>query len=153
VNGGKTVKGCSNCGKPALYRIGNVYLCVECNLKHEQALLLDFQRNAALLNYLRAQMDSVTGLSGLSPMIRIPQPIVQQRPITFNNINVDNSIVGSISTAQVQQIDVAMDSIRAGGNEEFANQLKSFTQAILESNEINHEVRAELVEGLSFICS
>ena len=147
------MKGCSNCGKPALYRIGNVYLCVECNWKHEQAQQLEFQRNAAFLNFLGAQMDSISGLPGFSPQIRIPNPVIHQGPITFNNIDVDNSVVGSINTAQVKQIDVTMDNIRAGGNEEFANQLKSFTQTMLESNEISSELRDELVEGLSFISS
>ncbi len=147
------MKKCSNCGKPALYEIGNVYLCVDCNWKHEQTRQMEFQRQAAMVNYLSAHMDSITGLPGLSPMINIPQPVVHQRAISFNNIKVDNSIVGSINTAQVKQIDVTMDNIRTGGNKEIADNLKSFTQAVLESNEINAELRNELIEGISFISS
>jgi len=98
-------------------------------------------------------MDSISGLPGLSPQIRIPTPVIHQGSITFNNIDIDDSVIGSINTAQVKQIDVTMDNIRAGGNKDFANRLKSFTQAVLKSNEINSELRNELVEGLSFISS
>ncbi len=79
--------------------------------------------------------------------------MVHQAAINFNNIKVDRSVVGAVNTAQVKQIDVTMDNIRAGGNEELANHLKDFTQAVLEANEINAELRDELIEGLSFISS
>jgi hypothetical protein len=46
-----------------------------------------------------------------------------------------------------------MYNIRTGGNKELSDNLKSFTQAVLESNEINAELRDELIESISFISS
>ena len=149
------MKNCSSCGNPAIMQIGGgkVYLCVDCYQKLEQARHSQFADSAALLNFLSAQMDSITGLPGIYPRIQIPNPVVQRGPVTFNNIDIDNSVVGSINTAQVKQLDATVGNIRIGGNEELANQLKKFTEAVLKVEELNAELRDELIEGLSFISS
>jgi hypothetical protein len=106
---------CSQCGKPAIISIGGNPLCVDCNLKFEQAQQIEFIRNATVLNNLSAEMEVATGIPGLCPRIEIPKPPpLQQSPVTFNNIRVDSSVIGSINTGQVKQIDVSMDNIKAG---------------------------------------
>jgi hypothetical protein len=65
---------CSQCGKPALVQIGDVALCVDCNLKFEQARQMEFIRNATFMNYLLSEMEVISGLLGLYPRIQIPRP-------------------------------------------------------------------------------
>lgn len=144
---------CSQCGKPAMYKMGENYLCLDCNLKFEQAQQLQYLRNVSTLNFLLAQMESITGIPGTFPRFEVPKPIISQGPMNFSNIRVDNSVVGSINTGQVKQIDVAMDNIKNGGNEELANSLKTFTEAILAEKQLTAELRNELIEQLSFISS
>jgi len=40
--------------------------------------------------------------------------------MTFHNIHVQGSVVGAINTGQVQQIDVAIDHIKLGGDQALA---------------------------------
>ena len=147
------MKQCSSCGKPALFGIGDVYLCVDCNFKLEQAQQMRFQRDAALLNYLAGQAEAVTGLYGTQPRIQIPQVTSQQGSVTFNNIIMNESIAGSINQAQLQAVDATVSDIKMGGNDDLANHLKDFTQAVLDIKELDKQLREELIEALSFISS
>lgn len=143
---------CSQCGKPAIISIDGVPLCVDCNLKFEQAQQIEFIRNATILNNLSAEMEVATGLPGLCPRIEIPKPTpFHQGPVTFNNIKADSSVIGSINTGQVKQIDVAMDNIKAGGNEPLVDSLAKFTEAVLAEKELETKLRGELIEQLSFV--
>jgi len=144
---------CSQCGKPAIVRVGANYLCVDCNLKFEQAQLLEHYRDVTMLNFLTAQAESVIGIPGVLPRYEVLRPVIYQGTTSFNNIKVDNSVVGSINTGQVRQIDVAMDNIKIAGNEQLASLLKEFTEAVLAEKQLTAELRNELVEQLSFISS
>ena len=95
----------------------------------------------------------MVGLPDSSPKISIPQPIIHQGQTTLNNITVSESVLGSINTAQVKQIDVAMDNIRVGGNSDLSDQLKTFTQSVINSNDLQADFKKELIESLSFIAS
>jgi len=144
---------CSQCEKPAIYKVGENYLCLDCNLKFEQAQQLQYLRNVSTLNFLLGQMESITGIPGTFPRFAVPKAVISQGPMNFSNIRVDNSVVGSINTGQVKQIDVAMDNIKNGGNEELANSLKTFTEEVLAEKQLTAQLRDELIEHLSFISS
>jgi hypothetical protein len=73
--------------------------------------------------------------------------------VTFNNIKVDSSVIGSINTGQVKQIDISMDNIKAGGNAPLVDSLKKFTEAVISEKELNDKTRGELIEQLSFVAS
>jgi hypothetical protein len=108
----------------------------------------------ANINMLEAEMEVATGFPGSCPRIEIQKPPpLHQGPVTFNNIKVDSSVIGSINTGQVEQINVAMDNIKAGGNDELANSIKQFTKAVLAEKELNAKSRGELIEQLSFVAS
>ena len=53
---------CGQCGKPAIVKVGDVPLCVDCNLKYEQAQEMEIQRHRTELDYLADYMESVTGV-------------------------------------------------------------------------------------------
>src|SRR5262245_15024705 len=74
--------------------------------------------------------------------------------MTFNNIQVsNNSSVGAINTGQAHAIDAAITLIHEKIDPNLSTAIKQFTQAVIDSNEINAETRAELIEQISFLTS
>lgn len=147
---------CGQCGRPAIGSVNGVNLCVDCYSRFQAANTEQMRHSMAMMNYLTDQMDDITGLGGLyrSPRIQVPppSPIVASRgPMTFHNINVQGSVVGAINTGQVQQIDVAIDHIKLGGNAALAETLKQFTEAVLADTKINAEGKKDILEQLSFL--
>jgi len=111
---------------------------------------------AAMMNYLTGQAEAVTGVYGVLPRIQMPQPppvIKQEGDITLNNINVENSVIGAINTGNISQIDVSLTNIKNCGNEDLAENLKKFTEAILNTEEISPQIKNEIIEQLSFLSS
>jgi hypothetical protein len=104
-----------------------------------------------MINYLRDSISATFGLPPQGPRLQVSQPIIQNAPVTHNHINVDRSIIGSINTAQVERIEVAMNDIKNNGNNEVSEALKSLTEAVISSNEVQAEIRDQLVEQLAFI--
>lgn len=142
---------CNQCGKPAVFVVGQNPLCVDCNLKVQQAFSLQNARYVQEMNYLTEEMESITGLSGSLPSYRIPQPIIHQGAINYHNIKVNNSVIGAINTGDVQNIDVTMDYIKASGNEELVQELKIFTEAVINEVKINQDSKNHIIEQLSFL--
>jgi len=79
--------------------------------------------------------------------------MVHQGPLTFHNIKVDQSVVGSINTGEVQRIDVAMDRIKISGNEELVKILKKFTEAVIAETKLDAELKNHIIEQISFLAS
>ena len=148
---------CNQCGKPAIVKIGEHPLCVDCYLKLRQADQFQLDALTRDLNFLMDQMEMTTGLYGFLPRYQVPRPPIQatvvNQPMTFNNINVDRSVVGSINTGDVKKIDVAMDHIKQSGADDVAMGIKELTEAIIASNEVQDQTRNELIEQLSFLTS
>ena len=144
---------CGQCGKTAIVQINDVPLCVDCNLKFEQAQELYIQRERAELDHLADQMEYMTGVSGAIPRYGRPQRPVQTGPVTFNNIHVDRSIVGAINTGAIAKLDVAMTGAHnmGGRAEELATALRNLTQAVLDSAALQIETKNEIIEDLAFI--
>lgn len=146
---------CANCGKGAVLAAGpqNTPLCVDCYLKLVQAIQI---QNAMLMeeaNNIMAEMEAVVGLPGVLPRYKVPQPIIRQGPVTFNNINVANSVVGSINTGQVKRIDVAMDRIKISGDNDLVRALKEFSEAVINDRQLDADLKNELIEQIGFISS
>jgi hypothetical protein len=142
---------CCQCGKQAIVSISGNPLCVDCNLKLEQANKMRNDYYAQEINYLTEQMEAVTGIYGALPRYRISQPIVQQGALTFHNIKVNNSVVGAINTGNIKNIDIAMSNIKTGGNEVLANEITKFTQAIIDDKKADEGLKNEILEHISFI--
>jgi len=71
--------------------------------------------------------------------------------MTFHNIHVQGSVVGAINTGQVQQIDVAIDHIKLGGDQALAQSLAQFAEALLADTELRENDKKEILEQLSFL--
>jgi hypothetical protein len=144
---------CVQCGKPAIVLVGNNPLCVDCNLKLQQAINMQNERLVQEMNYLTDMIETTVGIYGALPRYKVTQPVIHKGDLTFHNINVSKSIVGSINTGNVQSIDVAMSHIKTSGNEELAKVLGEFTQAVINDTAINTELKNQIIEQLSFLIS
>lgn len=148
-------KKCSQCGNAeAIYEMNGHLLCLNCAYKIKQIDHMERVANMQQMNFLLGQAEAVTGLYGLYPKYQIPEapPIInQQGDITLHNINVEKSVIGSINTGNIGQIDVALSNIKNGGDNELANNIKEFTEAVLASTELTIEIKNEIIEQLSFL--
>jgi len=144
---------CSQCDKPAIVQIGNNPLCVDCNLKLQQAIKIRNDMLAEEMNYLTEQMETTVGLYGILPRYKITQPVVHQGDLTFNNIRVDKSIIGTINTGNIQSIDMTMSNIKISGDEQLAKAIGEFTQAVINETKVSMETRNQILEQLSFLTS
>jgi hypothetical protein len=88
------VPSCSQCGRPAIALVGDndIPLCVDCYHKLVQATKTKDEMLVRELNYLSDMMEVMTGVHGILPRYRTPQPIVHQGPIT--SIRIDRSMEG-----------------------------------------------------------
>ncbi|MGA2171523.1 MAG: hypothetical protein ABSG82_00735 [Sedimentisphaerales bacterium] len=148
-------KSCSQCGKsPAIYQIADHLLCLDCAYKAEQINEIKLTQCMRDINWLMGQMEVATGLPGLcGPRYELPKPppILNSGNLTFNNINVEKSVIGAVNTGNIGQIDISLSNIKNGGNEELATVLKEFTEAILRSVELTDSLKNEILEHLSFL--
>ena len=144
---------CGQCGKPAIFQVGDVPLCVDCNLKFEQAQEMYIQRERAELDHLADYMESVTGVAGVIPRYSKPQTPIQTGPVTFNNIRVDRSIVGAINTAAMGKLDIVMTNARnlGEGGQKISDALQKLTQAVVDSTELRAATKNEVIENLDFV--
>jgi hypothetical protein len=146
---------CSQCKNQAVWIINEAPLCVECYSKFVQAWQAQMNIYMQDINYLTDSMESTVGLYGILPRYRVPQPIHyhNQGKQVYNTINVDNSVIGSINTGKVKQIEVAMNHINNLGNEELASALKELTEKIISSSDLNINLKNEIIEQISFLSS
>jgi hypothetical protein len=143
---------CSQCNRPAVGQLGNGQpLCVEHYSMISAAMSEQQRNNMAMMNYYRDQIHETFGLPPPDARINIPRPIINQSPVTYNNISIDRSVVGAVNTAQVDRIDVAMDNIKNGGNDEINKAIKALTEAVIKSSELEGKERKQLVEELAFL--
>ena len=144
---------CSQCGKPAIISVDNNPLCVDCYLKFQQAMQIQDTMYVQEMNYLTDMMEATVGLYGVLPKYKVRQPVVHQSPLTFHNIKVDQSVIGSINTGEVQRIDVAMSHIKTSGNEQLVKALKEFTEAVIAETKLDAELKNQIIEQISFLTS
>jgi len=144
---------CSQCGKPAIISVDNNPLCVDCYLKFQQAMQIQDNMYVQEMNYLTDMMEATVGLYGVLPKYKVRQPVVHQSPLTFHNIKVDQSVIGSINTGEVQRIDVAMSHIKSSGNEQLVRALKEFTEAVIAETKLDAELKNQIIEQISFLTS
>lgn len=143
---------CNQCNRDAVVQLGNgLPLCVE-HYYMMSAVMNEQQRNnMAMINYLRDQIHETMGAPPPTARINIPRPVINSSPITYNNISIDRSVVGSVNTAQVDRIDVAMSNIKNSGHDDVSAAIKVLTETIIKSSELQDKERKQLVEELAFL--
>jgi len=144
---------CNQCGKPAVAVVANNPLCVDCLLKLQQAIQIQDARYVQEMNYLIDSMEATVGLYGVLPKYQVPQPIIHQGALTFHNIKVDQSVIGSINTGEAKRIDVCISHIKTSGNKELVKALKDFTEAIIAETKLSNDLKNQILEQTSFLTS
>jgi hypothetical protein len=145
---------CSQCKKSeALVPYGEHLLCLNC---YERLMKIEtdkYNMLAAEENRLMDEMDAVTGVYGVTPRIKLlnTMPLVDNRKITYNNIKVDNSVIGAINTGEIKQLDVSIDYLKNKGHEELAQQIQELTETILNWQEKDDILKGQLLEQLNFL--
>src|SRR5713101_3585461 len=96
---------CIQCGKPAIVKYDFGLLCVDCNLKFQQANDIAVGRLERQINFLMDEMEMVAGvrLGGGRFPERKP-PIVHTGNMDIRPIVLSNSVVGNINQGTVQNL-------------------------------------------------
>lgn len=147
---------CQQCGRPATIRIANdqgeLYLCIDCNLKLVQAEAIEFHQTAQQFNLVANAFEAAAGLPGLVPRMRVPPaPPVPITNMNVNNFNVNNSVLGVLNTGSIQSVDNAITVLKQSGVDEMASAISKLTQAVIDAKDISGELKNRVVETLSFI--
>jgi hypothetical protein len=121
-------------------------------LKLEQATSLRHAQLASLYNQALDDIDDIVGLPSTGGRIYIPPPpAINAGQTTYNNIQVDNSVVGAINTGNIEKLDVMMSVMRDANNQELADALQQLTQAILDTPDLQPNDKDFALEWLSFL--
>lgn len=145
---------CSQCGKPAVVRLGGKGhpLCVDCNLKFEQAQSLEFDRLARQYNLAVGQIEATVGFPGTLPRFAPPpQRVYHLGDTTLNNIRIDRSAIGILNTGTIGAVDGAITVLRQHGEEDAARAITLLTEAVMQENALKAEQKNEVLEMLSLI--
>jgi len=131
---------------------GELYLCLDCNLKLEQADTLEFQRTGQHLNLAAAAFDVMSGLPGLVPRIRVPPvPPLPVGTTNVNNISVGNGVIGVLNTGSIEKVDQAVTVMRQSGADEIAAAIRKLAQSVIDFTEADNKSRDKIVEILSVV--
>jgi hypothetical protein len=143
---------CSQCGKPAVVQYGDIWLCVDCNLRFQQAEQLRYSRAISEYNFHTYQMELAAMLPiGILGRVPHPQSPFQGNTLTLNNISIDRSTIGALNTGNIKRLDVAITRMQDSGRADLGDVLKELTEAILENQDIDDLRKNELLEHLSFL--
>lgn len=142
---------CAQCGRPALMQEEGVPLCIDCCAKLEYINQIRHSRLIDQLNYNSAKLDADLGLGISSPKMANFRPQPPSGTLFLNNISIDRSTIGIINTGTIQSLDNALTIINDQHQVQLADNLKNFTEAVIQSNELAEEIRQEVIEELSFI--
>ena len=146
-----TSQDCTQCGRPAIITFGGNPLCVEHHLKMQQAIYLQHSQIAAHINYLSEEIARGTGYILPPNRIEIPRPPFLGDSLNLHNINVSNSTIGAVNTGTVEHLDAAITLFERRDEDELAAAIKEFTQALIDTNEIEASTINEIAEQLAFL--
>ena len=142
---------CSQCTNQAMYNVAGYPLCLHCYTKFQMVMQQQQAERAAMINYLSEQIGYTMGTRSAPPRLEIPQPIINQAPLKINHIEISNSVVGAINTADAATLNVSLNQIQVGVDNELAQQLAGIVNAISEHTNIDADSKKEMLEQLTFL--
>ena len=155
--GKKPTPECYHCDKPGLIKYGERVLCVDCYHKVAHA---DFMEGQILHNQLSwtasnlnlIELDLHAGAGGLLPLKQmiIPQPPNAPR-YSSQQIKVSDSNIGVINAGTLVNLETGIQHIQNLGDKDLANAVKELTEAVLNTKEINDELKREIGEQLELL--
>ena len=143
---------CSQCDTSAVWNIKGTYLCVNCYLKFQEANYLQYIQLASTYNELLDHMDGIAGLPRTGGRFQIPTPTtINTGQTTYNNIQVKDSIIGTINTGNVKKLDSSVSAMRCENRQELADAIQQLTQTILNAPDLEPSDKDSALECLSFL--
>ena len=156
----KVVK-CSQCDKPAIIKYADkIPLCADCYHKVAQANFMEQQAKHNQLSWLASQINLTEqhlyqGMGGILPLkqMQIPQPPSAGINYSYSNIEISDSAVGVINPGTLYTINTSIDVMQNRGDNELAAAIKDLTQEVVNSKEIQDDIKKEIAELLQFLAS
>ena len=151
MKAGECFMKCIQCGKPGIIEYEFGLLCVDCNLKLQQAndiVVGNMERQA---NFLMDEMEIVSGvpLGGGRYPERKP-PIVHTGDMNIRPIVLNNSVVGNINQGIVQNLNASLKDITIV-NQSYARDIKDFIEKVAEDQVLVQEEKEEVAEKVEFL--
>ena len=146
---------CYQCDRPAMYLVTEekIPLCLHCYSKFSQIEQAEIEQLEREMNYLHDQIYFISGLPSIGPRFPPkPQPI-QITGAKLNNINISNSVVGTINTGYLNSVDQTITALNGLGESSIAEAIKELTEATIKSNDLGTNQKNELIEILGVLAS
>ena len=136
-----------------MYKVGdqNIPLCLDCYYKFSQINQRELENHERMMNYYSDEMDSIVGIGPIGPRFPARLQPVQISGVEMNNISVSNSVVGTINTGSIGNVDQSISALIQLGEPETAEAFKALTEAFLQSDDLTRNQRNELIETLSVL--
>jgi hypothetical protein len=142
---------CNQCDKPAVVDYNGNPLCVEHYTMMIKATHSILSWQAANLNRLRGELEAEAGGFVKLPQIDIPQNPFMGGNLTLNNISINQSTIGALNTGTIANLDAGITIMNSQGEKGLAQSIKELTEAVINSNEINEQLKNEINEQLEFL--
>jgi hypothetical protein len=132
--------------------MGGLPVCLDCHTKLATLIDREIETTQSEMNYFSDQISAAAGLPISAPRYA-PRP--RHTSIVGTNVNnkieVTNSVVGTINTGRIGQVNQSIDAIQKAGSGDVASALSELTNAILQSQLLATAQKNEAVELLGEI--
>jgi hypothetical protein len=151
MKAGECFMKCIQCGKPGIIEYEFGLLCVDCNLKLQQANDIAVGNLERQANFFMDEMEMVSGvpLGGGRYPERKP-PIVHTGDMNIRPIVLNNSVVGNINQGIVQNLNASLKNITIV-NQSYARDIKDFIEKVAEDQVLVQEEKEEVAEKVEFL--
>lgn len=144
---------CYQCPNPAMYQVTEkeIPLCLECFMKFSQVQQAELENHERMINFIQDEMAYITGLPPMGPRFPARPKPVHVSGVKLNNINVSNSVVGTINTGSIGVVDQSISALVQCGEPALAEAIKELSQAIIGSGDLSANQKKDVMESLSVI--
>ncbi len=144
---------CYQCNNKAMYQVGEqkIPLCLNCYSTMHQLN----ERNIQMLREeMNRSMDSIDSMFGINTGGRYPTKrtvLVTGGTVNNNHISIDNSPIAVLNTGNINNLNQTIDSLYSASQKELAENIKNFSESILNEPSLTKEQQAEVLESLDLI--
>ena len=131
---------------------GGLPVCLDCYTQLSALIDREIETVQSEMNYFSDQISAAAGLPLSAPRYAPrPRPVSIVGASVNNKIEVTNSVVGTINTGSIGQVNQSIDAIQRSGSDDVASALSALTTAILQSQLLPAAQKNEAVELLGEI--
>ena len=144
---------CCQCSNLAIFEVGpqKMPMCLSCNALLKQTIERNVQMAREEMNFIQ---DSVDSMFGISRGARYPTKrpvVVSGGTINNNHIYINNSQIGVLNNGSIQSLNQTIDTLYSGSQKELAENIKNFSQTILQEKSLNDDNKKQVLESLDVV--